>query len=84
MILISIFVPASVEGAIGIGAMIGLFHRVAFAFLLVIMVAEHHPLEQYQDAGFEVAIAHLVGHVVYGILVGLVVGVTGVGIILLS
>jgi hypothetical protein len=84
VILISIFAPTSVAGVISIGAMIGLFHGVAFAFLLVIMVAEHHPLEQYRSAGFEVAIAHLAGHVIYGILVGLVVGLTGVRIILLQ
>ena len=64
--------------------MIGVFHGVAFGFLLVVTVAEHHPLEQYRNAGFEVAIAHFAGHVIYGILVGLVVGLTGARIFLLS
>lgn len=84
VILISIFAPNSVAAAIGTGAMIGVFHGVAFGFLLVITVAEHHPLEQFRNAGFEVAIAHFVGHVIYGILVGLVVGLTGARIYLLS
>jgi len=84
VILISIFAPTSLVAAIGAGAMIGIFHGVAFGFLLVITVAEHHPLEQYRNAGFEVAIAHFVGHVVYGILVGLVVGLSGARIFLLS
>lgn len=84
VILISIFAPTSVAAAIGTGAMIGVFHGVAFGFLLVITVAEHHPLEQFRNAGFEVAIAHFVGHVIYGILVGLVVGLTGARIYLLS
>jgi len=53
-------------------------------FLLVVIVAEHHPIEQFHGAGFEVAIAHFVGHVIYGILVGLVVGLTGARIFLLS
>ena len=84
VILISIFAPTSLAAAIGTGAMIGVFHGVAFGFLLVVTVAEHHPLEQFRSAGFEVAIAHFVGHVIYGILVGLVVGLTGARIFLLS
>ena len=83
VILISILAPSSIAGAIATGGMIGVFHGVAFAFLLVIMVAEHHPIEQFRSAGFEVAIAHLFGHVIYGLLVGLVVGLTGVRIVLL-
>ena len=84
VILISIFAPTSLVAAIGAGAMIGVFHGVAFGFLLVVTVAEHHPLEQFRNAGFEVAIAHFVGHVIYGILVGLVVGLSGARIFLLS
>ncbi len=84
VILISLFAPTSLAASIGAGAMIGVFHGVAFGFLLVVTVAEHHPLEQYRNAGFEVAIAHFAGHVIYGILVGLVVGLTGARIFLLS
>ncbi len=84
VILISIIAPTSVAAAIGAGAMIGVFHGVAFSFLLVIMVAEHHPIEQFRNAGFEVAIAHFVGHVIYGLLVGVVVGVTGTRLFLLA
>lgn len=76
--LISLFDPESLAGAIAYGGMIGLAHGVAFGFLLVVAVAEHHPLEQFRKAGLEVAIAHLVGHVVYGVLVGTVVGLTGI------
>lgn len=76
--LISLFAPTSIAGAIALGGMIGVFHGVAFGFVLVIAVAEHHPLEQFRKAGFEVAIAHFLGHVIYGLLVGLVVGLTGI------
>ncbi|MFQ5788107.1 MAG: DUF6789 family protein [Thermodesulfobacteriota bacterium] len=78
VILISLFGPTSVAATIGTGAMISLFHGVAFSFLLIIAVAEHHPMEQFRDAGFEVAIAHLVGHIIYGLIVGAVVGITGI------
>ena len=50
VILISIFAPTSLVAAIGAGAMIGVFHGVSFGFLLVVTVAEHHPLEQFRSA----------------------------------
>lgn len=76
-LLISLFSPLSLAAAIGAGALIGVFHGVAFGFILIIAVAEHHPLEQFREAGLQVAVAHFVGHVVYGILVGAVIGITG-------
>jgi hypothetical protein len=65
-------------GTIAYGGMIGLAHGIAFGFLLVVAVAEHHPLERFRRAGLEVAIAHLIGHVIYGVLVGTIVGLTGI------
>lgn len=53
-----------------IGAALGLFHGAAMSFVLLALVAERHPLTQFRDAGFEVAAAHLVGHVAYGFGVG--------------
>ena len=76
--LINLFAPTSLVGSIAIGGMIGVFHGVAFGFVLVIAVAEHHPLERFRKAGFEVAIAHFIGHVLYGMIVGLVVGLAGI------
>ena len=76
-LLINLFSPNSLAGYIGAGAMIGVFHGVSFGFILVIAVAEHHPLEEFREAGSQVAIAHFVGHVIYGILVGAVLGLTG-------
>ena len=46
VIIISILTPASTIKTVGAGVMIGLFHGVVFSFLLVVTVAEHHPLEQ--------------------------------------
>ena len=76
--LISLLQPANLWGYTGVGTMIGLFHGVAFAFLLIVAVAEHHPLEKFRKAGLEVAVAHLAGHVIYGLVVGLVAGLVGV------
>ena len=73
--LISLLKPSGLWGYVGIGAMIGLFHGVAFAFVLIVAVAEHHPLEKFRNAGLEVALAHLLGHIFYGLIVGLVAGI---------
>jgi hypothetical protein len=56
------------------GGIIGFAHGFAFSFIMVIL-AEHHPVERFQNAGFQVAIAHFVAHVIYGSLIGLIVGV---------
>lgn len=76
--LISIIGYSSVAGAIGLGCLISIAHGVAFGFVLVISVAEHHPMERFRKAGMEVAVAHFAGHVVYGFLIGTVVGLTGI------
>ncbi|MCC6711748.1 MAG: hypothetical protein IT344_00150 [Candidatus Dadabacteria bacterium] len=76
--LISIIGYSSVAGAIGLGCLISVAHGVAFGFVLVISVAEHHPMERFRKAGMEVAVAHFAGHVVYGFLIGTVVGLTGI------
>jgi len=55
------------------GGVIGFGHGFAFSFVMVIL-AEHHPVEKFQNAGFQVAIVHFLAHIVYGILVGLVFG----------
>lgn len=78
ILLINLLSPSSLAYFILAGAMIGLFHGVAFSFVLVISVAEHHPLETFREAGSEVAVAHLAGHIIYGLIVGTVVGVLNI------
>ena len=46
-------------------------------FVLVTAVAENHPLPEFQQAGFSVAVAHWAAHIVYGFVVGLTIGVIG-------
>ena len=62
---------------VGIGILIGFMHGFVLSFFLVISVAEHHPLKEFREAGFSVAVAHLIGHIIYGALVGLVIGLSG-------
>lgn len=50
----------------GIGLFTGFAQGLVVSLLLVVVVAEHHPKESFRKAGFKVAIAHLIAHVVYG------------------
>lgn len=59
------------------GLLIGFIHGAVVGFLLVSAVAEHHPLPEFREAGFNVAVAHWAGHLVYGFLVGSVIGLLG-------
>lgn len=49
-----------------LGAYGGFIHGLIISFALVIEVAGRHPVEQFSQAGYGVALAHIVGHVVYG------------------
>jgi hypothetical protein len=59
--------PLAMSGA---GAAIGLFHGAAMSFVLLALVADNHPVQRFQDVGFEIAAAHVAGHVAYGFGVG--------------
>jgi len=61
--------------------MTGVFHGLVVSFLLAVLVAEHHPIEQFQKAGSEVAAAHLFGHIIYGLIVGAVIGIAGIRVL---
>jgi hypothetical protein len=75
---LSIFYFRSVIALAGLGGMLGLGHGLVVSFALVALVAENHPLEQFRKAGSEVVIAHMVGHIIYGLVVGAVIGITGI------
>jgi hypothetical protein len=65
--------------SIAVGTALGTFHGAAMSFILMALVADTHPVERFRTAGVEVAAAHVVGHVVYGMGVGLVAGWLGTG-----
>ncbi len=62
----------------GMGLVLGLFHGIVVAFGLVALVSENHPVEMFRKAGPEVAIAHIVGHMGYGCVVGAMIGLMGI------
>ena len=57
----------SFVATIGLGAVIGFVHGFVMSFILIAAVSEKHPVEQFHEAGFEVAAAHVLGHVAYGV-----------------
>jgi hypothetical protein len=59
-----------------LGAGVGLLHGLIVSLGLVWVVAEQHPLEEFNEAGLAIGLSHIVGHVAYGIVVGFVVGVS--------
>lgn len=62
--------------ALMIGVAAGFFHGLVVSLMLVWVVAEGHPFEEYNEAGLAVGLSHLAGHIVYGAVVGLVVGIS--------
>ena len=60
------------EGSVfmGIGGFLGFAHGLVVSYMILIEGQNRHPVSKYRNAGFEVAIAHVVGHVIYGVVVG--------------
>jgi hypothetical protein len=56
------------------GLLTGFSHGLVVSLMLVILVAEHHPLRRFREAGVGVAVTHLLAHMAYGITVGLIAG----------
>ena len=60
--------------ATAMSGLIGFVHGFVVFFVLINMVAEHHPLPEFREVGVGVAAAHLVGHIIYGLVVGMILG----------
>lgn len=60
----------------GIG--FGVLHGIVVSLMLVWVVSDQHPLEEFRGADFAIGLCHLVGHVVYGAGVGFVIGLASV------
>jgi uncharacterized membrane protein YagU involved in acid resistance len=58
------------------GAGVGFLHGLIVSLGLVWVVAEQHPLEEFNEAGMAIGLSHILGHVVYGVIVGFVVGIS--------
>jgi hypothetical protein len=59
------------------GIFLGMFHGLIMSLVLIAAAGEVHPLEEFQQRSFSIALSHWVGHVAYGIVVGGVIGLSG-------
>lgn len=60
--------------SVALGAGVGFLHGLIVSLMLVWVVAEGHPLPEFNEAGLSVGLSHLLGHVAFGAAVGFVVG----------
>lgn len=54
----------------------GLFHGLVVSLGLVWIVSDHHPLEEFRSATPLVFLSHFAGHIVFGLVVGLVISLS--------
>ena len=62
--------PLSLMVGLGVGAL----HGLVVSLMLVWIVADKHPLEEFKEADLLVGLSHFAGHVAYGGMVGFIVG----------
>ncbi len=55
------------------GVGFGILHGVVVSLMLIWIVADQHPLEEFKEADLAIGVTHLAGHVAYGATVGLVI-----------
>lgn len=64
--------PLSLMLGLGVGAL----HGLIVSLMLVWVVADQHPLEEFKEADLLVGLSHMAGHVAFGGVIGLVVGLS--------
>lgn len=74
MILLSAFQPPTIVASAAFGALIGFFHGCVVSLSLTAIVDEGHPLPQFRTYGYEVVIYYWVAQILYGIVLGAIVG----------
>lgn len=64
--------PNSLMLGLGVGAL----HGIIVSLMLVWVVSDQHPLEEFKEADLMVGLSHMAAHVIYGAVVGLIVGLS--------
>jgi hypothetical protein len=59
-----------------LGLGVGTLHGIIVSLMLVWVVSDQHPLEEFKEADLLVGLSHFAGHVAYGGVVGLIVGLS--------
>ena len=66
--------------AIFLGMGFGFFHGLVMSYCLMFIASERHPIEAYRKATLEEGLLHLVGHVIFGGVAGLIGGLIALGL----
>ena len=57
--------------ALFLGLGFGFFHGLVTSYVLMFIACERHPIEEYRKATLEEGMLHLIGHIIFGGVVGL-------------
>jgi len=63
-----------------LGIAFGFFHGLIMSYALMIFASERHPIDEYRNATLEEGLIHLVGHVIFGGVVGIMAGLISLGL----
>lgn len=63
-----------------LGIAFGFFHGLLMAYVLMIFASERHTIEDYRKATLEEGLLHLVGHIIFGAVVGILATLMAFGI----
>jgi hypothetical protein len=59
-----------------LGLGVGTLHGILVSLMLVWVIADQHPLEEFKEADLLVGLSHFAGHVAYGAVVGTLAGLS--------
>ena len=74
LLLLGVFQPLTIFSSAAYGGLIGFFHGCVVSFTLTVIVDEDHPLPQFRKYGYEVVIYYWVAQIMYGIVLGAIIG----------
>jgi hypothetical protein len=66
--------------ALFLGLGFGFFHGLITSYGLMFYASERHPIEEYRKATLEEGLLHLVGHIIFGGVAGLIGGLVALGL----
>ena len=66
--------------ALFLGIAFGFFHGLIMSYMLMFYASERHPVEEFRKATLEQGLLHLVGHIIFGGVAGLLGSLIALGL----
>lgn len=66
--------------ALFLGLGFGFFHGLVTSYVLMFYASERHPVEDYRKATMQEGVLHLLGHIIFGGVAGLLGGLIAMGL----